>query len=636
MRKLIKRLLKKVILRIIRLVECYELRGLSLDQNDISKKIIYSEDLSNINVFSDSGYVNASQFHLTQPYNVWFIETESGLHLDCADLHILFDSCFNEIYVSNLEIGDYIQTKNGLDRISYIENTMIPVCMVDLSIDHPDHRYYTNDILSHNTVTSSIYLLWYLLFNFEKNAMILANIGDTATELMDKIKIIARGLPFFLKPGILIYNVMTMKFDNGCRIMAKTTTKQTSIGFTIHFLYMDEFAHINANFINLFFKSVYPTISSSLISRIIITSTPNGMNKFYDIYSAAIEGKNEFNPIRVDWWQVPGRDEEWKKREIANMGSEEDFNQEYGNQFLSSSKLLLDSYTLKKLKKTEIDYIHKELIPFKNSTIEYDNLKWHPSFDPTNLWEDGENKRFVISIDTAGGGGGDYTVVNILKVSPRPLSSIIEKKFFEDESDFFCLLQIGLFRSNTIQIEELKAFLEILCTEVFNPEQIKIVVEVDYRGEYLIEKLIDGEKFYSEMFVFTKHTESSKQLKMGVKVTPKTKEKYCEDLKINTRNTKIIPTEKTTIMELSNFGETSKGIYQSQIGKDDIAMTLVNANSVFEYEDFTYLVMDIFDTIPEKYKDAINKKMTENTDIQVSGTTTSREMETYNVFKDFF
>jgi hypothetical protein len=327
--------------------------------------------------------------------------------------------------------------------------------------------------------------------------MILANIGDPATELMDKIKIIMKGLPFFLKPGVFVYNVMTMKFDNGCRIMAKTTTKQSSIGFTVHFLYMDEFAHINPNFIGQFFKSVYPTISSSKISRIIITSTPNGMNKFYEIYKSAIEGENEFNPIRVDWWQVPGRDEEWKRKEIANLGSEEDFNQEYGNQFLSSSKLLLDSYTLKKLKKTEVNYVHRELLPFQNSIIDYKDLVWHPNFDPTNLWEDGENKKFVISVDTAGGGGGDFSVINILKVSPLPLPMIEEKKFFEDESDFFCLLQVGIFRSNLIQIEELKMFLEILTTEVFNPEHLKLVVEVDYRGEYLIEKLLSGEKMFS-------------------------------------------------------------------------------------------------------------------------------------------
>jgi hypothetical protein len=105
------------------------------------------------------------------------------------------------------------------------------------------------------SITSSIILVWYLLFNHDKNAMILANVGDTAEELMDKIKSIIKGLPFFLKPGMLVNNVMSMRFDNNCRILAKTTTKTSGIGFTIHFLYMDEFAHINPNFIDAFFRS---------------------------------------------------------------------------------------------------------------------------------------------------------------------------------------------------------------------------------------------------------------------------------------------------------------------------------------------------------------------------------------------
>ena len=284
-----------------------------------------------------------------------------------------------------------VMTDDGIKQI------LLRDYQVQILRQYQGHRknVFVSPRQSGKTITSSIYLLWYLLFNFEKNAMIMANIGDTAAELMDKIKVIMRGLPFFLKPGILIYNVMTMKFDNGCRIMAKTTTKTSSIGYTIHMLYMDEFAHINPNFINSFFKSVYPTISSSEISRVIITSTPNGMNKFWEIYKGAIDGDNEFNPIRVEWWQVPGRDEEWKRREIAALGSEEDFNQEYGCQFLSSSRLLLDSQTLKRLKSNEESFAFHELSPFEFSPLDYSNLLWHPKFDPTSVFEK-ENQKFYL------------------------------------------------------------------------------------------------------------------------------------------------------------------------------------------------------------------------------------------------
>jgi hypothetical protein len=464
---------------------------------------------------------------------------------------------------------------------------------------------------SGKTITSSIFLLWYLLFNYEKNAMIMANIGDTAAELMDKIKVIMRGLPFFLKPGIIVYNVMTMKFDNGCRIMAKTTTKTSSIGYTIHMLYMDEFAHINPNFINSFFKSVYPTISSSEISRVIITSTPNGMNKFWEIYKGAVDGETEFNPIRVEWWQVPGRDEEWKKREIATLGSEEDFNQEYGCQFLSSSRLLLDSYTLKRLKTNEETFIFHELSPFESSPLDYTNLIWHPKFDPTSILEKDTHKFYVV-IDTAGGGGGDYSVVNIFKISPMPSNVIKSKKFFEDESDFFCLLQVGIFRSNVVQIDELKVFLETLITHVLGADNTRIVMEMDYKGEMLMDKLLDSEDFYDEMFVYTKHSDASTKLKPGVKLTSRNKEKYCYDLKINTRSYKIIPSEKNTIHELANFGMNSSGSFTSQIGKDDIAMTLVDLNCIFENSDFQETVSDLYDILPEKFKKLIEERLSES------------------------
>lgn len=500
-----------------------------------------------------------------------------------------------------------VMTDDGIQKINLRDY------QVQILNQYQSHRknIFVSPRQSGKTITSSIFLLWYLLFNFEKNAMIMANIGDTAAELMDKIKVIMKGLPFFLKPGLIVYNVMTMKFDNGCRIMAKTTTKTSSIGYTIHMLYMDEFAHINPNFINQFFKSVYPTISSSQISRVIITSTPNGMNKFWELYKGAIEGENEFNPIRVEWWQIPNRDEEWKRKEIAALGSEEDFNQEYGCQFLSSSRLLLDSYTLKRLKSSEEQFVFHELSPFENSPIDYSNLIWHPKFDPTSIFEK-DGQRFYVSIDTASGGGGDYSVANIFKVAPMPANVIKNKKFFEDESDFFCLLQVGIFRSNIVEIDEFKVLLEILIGEVLGVDNTRIVLELNYKGEILMDKLLDCEEFFDEMFVYTKHSEASSRLKPGIKLTSKNKEKFCYDLKINTRSYRIIPCSKTGIHELANFGISPNGSFSSQIGKDDEAMTLVNINCVFDTGDFQDIVSDLYDIIPEKFRKLMEERLAEN------------------------
>jgi hypothetical protein len=604
----LRRKLKKIILKAISLIERIEYKNLDLDQEDPNKKIIEEFDIS-AEVLSDTGFVKAYKYLETQPYDVWFLETENGMNLECADIHILFDSNLNEVFVKDLRIGDYIMTDKGPSRITYLENTNIPVSMVDLSIDHPNHRYYTNGILSHNSITSSIILVWYLLFNHDKNAMILANVGDTAEELMDKIKHIIKGLPFFLKPGMQVNNVMSMRFDNGCRILAKTTTKTSGIGFTIHFLYMDEFAHINPNFIEAFFRSTYPTVSSSKVSRIIITSTPNGMNKFYEIYQLALEGKNSFNPIRVDWWQVPGRDDEWKQREIANLGSEELFNQEYGNQFLSSSTLLLGSNELKKIKRNETEFSWKEIECLHDTEINYENLIWHPKF---NLEEcDSPGKRYVFSIDLSEGNKGDYTVLNIFKVTPLPRTIIEKIDDYEDESDFFGLVQVGLFRDNSVNLEDFMKIVMTMCLKLFSPDRIKIALEMNYKGDIFYEKLISKDDFYEEMFLFTKHTENARYAKPGIKYNEKIKLKYCELLRSLVRRDRIIITEKKyTVLELFSFGLNSRGTYSAQSGHDDVAMSLVNLSGLFDGYDFGQMVGELFDELEDNaYKDIIINKI---------------------------
>jgi hypothetical protein len=458
------------------------------------------------------------------------------------------------------------------------------------------------------SIMSGVMLVWYLLFNHDKNAMILANVGATAEELMGKIKEIIRGLPWFLKPGIVVNNVMSIKFDNGCRAIAKTTTKTSAIGFTIHFLYMDEFAHIHPNFIESFFRSTYPTVSSSKVSRIIITSTPNGQNKFWEIYQGAMTGDNTFNPIRVDWWQVPGRDENWKKDEIANLGSEELFNQEYGNQFLSSSTLLLGSKELQKLKSNETEYVWKDVDAFEDLGISYKNFIWHPKFDPNSTDQIG--KKYVLSIDLAGGGGGDFTVLNVFKVVPLPKKAIEEIDDFEDESDFFGLLQVGVFRDNSIAVEDFKKIAECLIADIFGPDRVKVLLELNYKGELLMDKLLNNESISEEVFVYTKHSETARIKKPGIKYSGNNKLKYCENLRqIIRKNRALVNEKKWTIAELFSFGMNGRGTYSSQSGHDDVAMTLVNLAALFDSTDFNDLIEDLYDEIDPTYRRIIEKKV---------------------------
>lgn len=305
--KLIKNFLLFIINSLIQLVEKIEYRHLDLDQNDINKKILKSFDLNNVWVESDTGPVRASHLHITQPYQIWEITLKNGLKIECADNHIFFTHNLKEIYAHELKQHMVIATKYGPQKVVKVKRKIHSLSMGDLTIDSPEHRFYTNDILSHNTVTAAITILHYVTFNNKKNVLLMANKRDTAIEILDKLKSIYMLLPFFMKTGVTKWNEASVAFSNKCVVRTSPATKTPAIGFTIDFLYLDEFAHISPAIIEPYYRSVYPTVSSMTNSKIVITSTPNGFNKFHELFSKAEEGHNSYKPMKVYWYQVPGR-----------------------------------------------------------------------------------------------------------------------------------------------------------------------------------------------------------------------------------------------------------------------------------------------------------------------------------------
>ena len=449
------------------------------------------------------------------------------------------------------------------------------------------------------TITSSIFLTWYLLFHFDKNVLLMSNKGATTKEIMDKIKAIMEGLPFFLKSGVNKKDVMTMIFDNKCRIIGQNTTKTGGIGFTIHLLFLDEFAHIQESIKKPFYENVYPTLSSSKISRVIITSTPNGFDLFHDLFVGAEEGSNEYSAIRVDWWEVPGRDEAWKAREIANLGSEEAFNQQYGCQFLSASSLLLSSEELLRLEKNEKDYIFQEIDDLDDLCIDYSQLKWDPDFDMLEI-ED-PNNFFLFAIDLAEGVGRDYTIINIFKITE--LSEIDIERMLSPGSmvDFFGIKQIGLFRSNLHNIEDFSKILYTLSVKIFDQENLRMIIEYNTYGSELIKNLVtlypNSNDFDEETIVRYHHRIGSKIKQPGIRINKDTKILYCEKLKKVISNGQLILSEKKTINEARMFSRNPNGTYSAQTGNDDIMMTSVTASSFFETLDYYEIIEEFFDTL---------------------------------------
>ena len=466
---------------------------------------------------------------------------------------------------------------------------------------------------SGKTITSCIFIAHYLLFNFDKNALLLANKEVTTKEIISKAKTVFENLPFFMKPGILSYDKMGVSFDNGCKLIGQSTSSRSGIGFTIHMLFLDEFAHIPRNIIEPFYENVMPTISSSNISRVIITSTVNGYNLFYTIWSNSPD--NGFNPIEVNWWQVPGRDEAWKQQEIKRLGSEDAFDRQHGNKFMTSSKLLLDSTTIERFqrniqffKPTEENF---EIFEFSSISKPEKYLKWHPDFDVEELSD--PNSYFVLGVDVAEGIEQDYSVVNIFKINemqPEEFDYIVSPGALPD---FFKLDQVGVFSSNDLIPKYFAEALYIIGFELMDSERVKVMLEYNKYGElvlnYLESVLPQLNKFEHEAIVETKHSSKETNLKPGVLMKTDNKAIFCQNFKDITEQRRINIYDYDTIEEFKYFGKNEKGSYEAQQGHDDKAMSSIVVGEFFRVFDFIDFVEEYADGLPDEWHRKVDEKL---------------------------
>ena len=229
------------------------------------------------------------------------------------------------------------------------------------------------------------FILHYILFNESKNVALLANKAELARELLDRLKKAYENLPLWLQQGITTWNKGSIELENGSKILATSTTGSAARGQSFSLVFLDEFAFVQHNIANDFFKSVYPTISSGQETKMIIVSTPKGMNHFYKMWVEAEEQRSNFKTLEVDWWETPGRDSDWKLQQIANT-SEEDFNQEFACEFLGSTNTLVNVNILRNL-------------AFINPTFQKNGFDQYGEINPDH--------QYVVTVDTARGVGLD-------------------------------------------------------------------------------------------------------------------------------------------------------------------------------------------------------------------------------------
>ena len=394
------------------------------------------------------------------------------------------------------------------------------------------------------------YILHYILFNQDKNVALLANKAELARELLDRLKKAYENLPLWLQQGIVVWNKGSIELENGSKIIATSTTGSAARGQSFSLVFLDEFAFVPHGLADDFFKSVYPTISSGTETKMIIVSTPKGMNHFYRMWTEAEEGRSNFLPLTVNWWETPGRDERWKEEQIANT-SEEDFEQEFACNFLGTSNTLISANTLRNL--TFVRPMFQ-----KQGFDQYENIQ--------------PGHEYIITVDTSRGVGGDYSAFVVIDITDIPYRVVAK---YRDKN-----------------ISPLM-YPELIYNVANNFNHAFILVEINDIGEQ-IANVLYRELEYENLFITAMRGRSGQRVgsgfgrnaQLGVRTTKQVKRIGCSTLKDLIEDQKIIIEDFDIIEELSNFISKRESYEADEGHHDDLAMCLVLFSWLIRQEYF--------------------------------------------------
>lgn len=484
------------------------------------------------------------------------------------------------------QVEEYIKCAN--DPIYFIEN-YVKIITLDKGLQPFILRGYQKNLIEtfHNnlkiillsarqsgkTITTAAYILWYICFNSDKTAVILANKAPTAREILARIVNMLEELPFFLQPGVEVLNKGSVEFGNNSKIIASSTSSDSIRGFSVNLLYLDEFAYV-PNAVE-FFRSSYPTITSGKTSKIIISSTFNGLNLFYSLWTEAKRNENGFVPFEIDWWEVPGRDEKWKQEQLAILGPE-GFAQEYGNEAIGSSNTLISASKLKQL-----TYV-KGRIEGKYEILE----------DPIiNVDDPSKNHIYVIAVDVSRGTENDYSVAIVLDVTQFPIKIV------------------ATYRDN--QIRPI-LFPDIIYKLAKKYNDAFLMIERNSIGQDVIDILIN-EHEYENIFSTKMKQKVGQQLTLGIsrksfggiEMTKSVKRVGCSNFKALIEEDKLINLTESILFELYNFSKKGNS-YEADTGTDDMVMALV----LFSWAIGQQFYKDLFNV--DFRKEMITKYISEN------------------------
>ena len=390
------------------------------------------------------------------------------------------------------------------------------------------------------STTVVAFLLHYAVFNDSVNIGILANKAATARELLGRLQIAYENLPKWMQQGILSWNKGSLELENGSKILAASTSASAVRGMSFNILFLDEFAFVPNHIADSFFASVYPTITSGKSTKVIIVSTPHGMNHFYRLWHDAERGKNEYTPTDVHWSEVPGRDARWKQETINNT-SEDQFKIEFECEFLGSVDTLI--------------------APSKLKTLVYDSPKQRSKgldvYEGTK-----EDHDYLMTVDVARGVGNDYSAFVVIDITQFPHRVVAKYKNNE--------IKPMLFPSVIYDVAKNYNNAFILCEVNDVGDQVASILQYDLEYENILMSSMRGRagQVIGQGF-------SGKKVQLGVKMSKTVKKVGSLNLKTLIEEDKVYFNDYDIISELTTFISKHNSFEAEEGCNDDLAMCLV-------------------------------------------------------------
>ena len=457
------------------------------------------------------------------------------------------------IQFSKKQIDEWIKCKNdpiyfamNYIKIISLDEGLIPFKMYDFQkkilTDFHENRFNIAKLPRQTGKSTTVvaYLLYYAIFFDSVNIGILANKASTARELLGRLQLAYENLPKWMQHGILVWNKGNVELENGSKILAASTSASAVRGMSFNILFLDEFAFVPNHVAEQFFASVYPTITSGKSTKVIIISTPNGMNHFYKMWEDASRGRNDYTTNEVHWSQVPGRDAKWKEETIKNT-SPRQFAQEFECDFLGSADTLISPSKL-------------QTIPF------HDPIASNAGLDVYTRAE--KDHEYIITVDVARGIGGDYSAFLVFDITTMPYKIVAK------------------YRNNEIKPILFPSVIFQVCKEYNNPY---VLVEVNDIGDGIASTLNYDLEYPNVLMCAMRGRAgqvvgqgfSGNKTQLGVKMSVTVKKIGCSNLKAIIEEDKLLFNDFQIFQELTTFVQKKQAWEADEGYHDDLVMCMV-------------------------------------------------------------